>query len=297
MSIKERIIEYCRVRGISIRQFEIQCKLSNGYVSSMRKGLGAEKLENVLNAFPDLNRDWLLYGEGRMLKGPYDRINQILAEEGLTQKEFAKGTGNFGFLFPSVYQKAQQNPGDPDVLKQWVDALLRRFPYYSREWITTGQGEKRTDAVKIYPLKTDRQLDDQDIPLYDLTATAGLVAIYNDLRPDPVDHLRIPNLPPVDGAVYVRGDSMSPLLKSGDIIIFRKVELSPDLILWGQIYLLSYTAGGDTYTVVKYVKRSSREGCVQLVSANTFYDPMDIPASSITALALVKASITFYTME
>lgn len=161
----------------------------------------------------------------------------------------------------------------------------------------TGQEEKRTDTVKTFPLKTDRQLEDQDIPLYDLAATAGLVAIYNDLRPDPVDHLRIPNLPPVDGAVYVRGDSMSPLLKSGDIIIFKKVELSPDLILWGQIYLLSYTAGGDTYTVVKYVKRSSREGCIQLVSANTFYDPMDIPASSITALALVKASITFYTME
>ena len=152
-------------------------------------------------------------------------------------------------------------------------------------------------SVTTFPLKTDRQVEDQDIPLYDLAATAGLAAIYNDLRPDPVDHLRIPNLPPVDGAVYVRGDSMSPLLKSGDIIIFRKVELSPDLILWGQIYLLSYTAGGDTYTVVKYVKRSSREGCIQLISANTFYDPMDIPASSITALALVKASITFYTME
>lgn len=161
----------------------------------------------------------------------------------------------------------------------------------------TGQGEMRTDTVKAFPLKTDRQVEDQDIPLYDLAATAGLVEIYNDLRPDPVDHLRIPNLPPVDGAVYVRGDSMSPLLKSGDIIIFKKVELSPDLILWGQIYLLSYTIGSDTYTVVKYIKRSAIEGHIRLVSANEFYEPVDIPSGSITALALVKASITFHTME
>lgn len=68
MAVKERIFEYCKAKGISIRQFEIQSNLSNGYVSSMRKSLGVEKLENVLNAFPDLSRDWLLYGEGEMLK-------------------------------------------------------------------------------------------------------------------------------------------------------------------------------------------------------------------------------------
>ena len=90
---------------------------------------------------------------------------------------------------------------------------------------------------------------------------------------------------------------MSPLLKSGDIIIFKRVELSPDQILWGQIYLLSYTIGGDSFTVVKYLKRSQREGYVRLASENSFYDPSDIPAASITALALVKASISFYTME
>ena len=151
--------------------------------------------------------------------------------------------------------------------------------------------------TNTFPLLSDHPIPDQTIPLYDLSATAGLVAIYNDMLPDPVDHLRVPNLPPVDGAIYVRGDSMSPLLKSGDIIIFKKVELSSDAILWGQIYLLSYTAGGDTFTVVKYVKRSTREGYVQLVSANAFYDPVEISAGSITALALVKASITFYTME
>lgn len=189
-----------------------------------------------------------------------------------------------------------------DIQAKWIREIVENYPAYSSEWLISGRGPMIKEVETISPantfqLKTDRQVELQEIPLYDLTATAGLVAIYNNMIPDPVDHLRVPNLPPVDGAVYVRGDSMSPLLKSGDIIIFKKVELSLDLILWGQIYLLSYAIGGDTFTVVKYVKRSQKEGYVQLVSANSFYDPQDIPASAITALALVKASITFYTME
>lgn len=66
-TVKERIVEYAKEKHITVRDFERQGGLSNGYVNAMRKGFGAEKLENVLSAFPDLSRDWLLYGEGPML--------------------------------------------------------------------------------------------------------------------------------------------------------------------------------------------------------------------------------------
>ncbi len=66
-SVKERIVEFAKAKQITIRDFERKSGLSNGYVNAMRKGLGTEKLENVLSAFPDLSRDWLLYGEGPML--------------------------------------------------------------------------------------------------------------------------------------------------------------------------------------------------------------------------------------
>ena len=67
-SIKDRIIKFIRYRGLRVKQFENICGLSNGYINSMRKGFGREKLENVLSMFPELNREWLLYGEGEMLK-------------------------------------------------------------------------------------------------------------------------------------------------------------------------------------------------------------------------------------
>lgn len=67
-NVKERTIEFVKAKGITMKHFEEKCNLSTGYVTSMRKGYGIEKLNNVLNAFPDLNRDWLLYGEGSMLR-------------------------------------------------------------------------------------------------------------------------------------------------------------------------------------------------------------------------------------
>ena len=67
MTIKDRVYSFIEYKGLSVKKFEEVCRLSNGYISSMRKGFGRDKLNNVLTAFPDLNRDWLLYGEGGML--------------------------------------------------------------------------------------------------------------------------------------------------------------------------------------------------------------------------------------
>ena len=67
-TIKERTLEFIKYKGISMKEFELKCNLSTGYVTSMRKGFGSEKLNNVLTSYPELNRDWLLYGEGEMLK-------------------------------------------------------------------------------------------------------------------------------------------------------------------------------------------------------------------------------------
>lgn len=88
--IKQRTIKFVKSLNITMKNFENQCGLSNGYVSAMRKGFGRAKLENVLSSFPQLNRDWLLYGEGEMLRSPITQtatghhINQSVGDSGLT---------------------------------------------------------------------------------------------------------------------------------------------------------------------------------------------------------------------
>ncbi len=76
-NLKGRLKHFIRVNGLTIKEFEKTCGLCPGYVAAMRKGFGPEKLKNVLSIFPNLNRDWLLYGEGEMFKSSGDDLQSV----------------------------------------------------------------------------------------------------------------------------------------------------------------------------------------------------------------------------
>ena len=131
----------------------------------------------------------------------------------------------------------------------------------------------------------------QSVPLYSIEGTAGLVPLFSEQNETkPVNFIHIPNLPKCDGAIYVSGDSMYPLLKSGDIVLYKQLHNIED-IFWGDMYLLSIDLDGEEYIVVKYIQKSDREGYVKLVSQNPHHADKDIEISRIRAIALVKASI------
>ena len=99
-----------------------------------------------------------------------------------------------------------------------------------------------------------------------------------------------PDLPKCDGAIYIVGDSMYPLLKSGDIVLYKQLKDIGD-IFWGDMYLLSIDIDGEEYITVKYIQKSEREGYVKLVSQNPHHADKEVAVDRIRALALVKASI------
>ena len=222
----------------------------------------------------------------------FDAELSNLKKQGISRAEIARKMG----ILPQTLNNVIN--GTRGISDDFLDKFIATFNISQLELVKRNDGiQPITPIDHRFILRTDHKLESQDIPLYDLSATAGLMAIFNDNHISPDDYLRIPNLPPVDGAIYVRGESMTPLLKSGDIIIFKRLALSLDSLLWGQIYLLSFIAGGDFFTVVKYVQKSDIPDCIRLVSHNDRFQPKDIPLSSIQALAIVKASITFHTME
>ena len=67
-SVKQRLKEYIKYKGIPVRLFESTCGLSYGYVSNMRVSIQPDKVSNIARHYPDLNTGWLLTGEGEMLK-------------------------------------------------------------------------------------------------------------------------------------------------------------------------------------------------------------------------------------
>lgn len=67
-SVRDRLVIYLKYKGIGQNSFESQAGISRGYISHLKYSPGAEQLMKILNAAPDLNRVWLLTGEGSMLR-------------------------------------------------------------------------------------------------------------------------------------------------------------------------------------------------------------------------------------
>lgn len=67
-TVKERLIQFIKYKGLSQRKFEIEVGLSNGYINNIRNGIGSAVLQKLLCKFPDLSQNWLINGYGEMIK-------------------------------------------------------------------------------------------------------------------------------------------------------------------------------------------------------------------------------------
>lgn len=67
MKVKERLLKYLKFHRITQLEFAKRMEVSPAYVGAMRRSMSDDKIKRLRKEFPDLNTDWLLYGEGEML--------------------------------------------------------------------------------------------------------------------------------------------------------------------------------------------------------------------------------------
>ena len=187
----------------------------------------------------------------------------------------------------------------PQTISSWIsrntfdkELIFAKCENIRAEWLLTGEGsllKEETPAIQMlsHPKVPDRIIDQQAINLYDVEAAANLKTLFTNKDQNILGQISIPDIPRCDGAIYVRGDSMYPILKSGDIIAYKEIH-NFENVIYGEMYLISFDIEGDEFLTVKYINHSEKEGYVKLVSYNPHHDPIDIPVSSINALALVK---------
>lgn len=227
------------------------------------------------------------------------RIQKMLDYLGLNAPEFAK---KLDYNRPQTIYDITNGKAKPsfDFFHRLDNSEYSDTFEYS--WIISGKGEMLKQTPLIIPINGTRKtkdgiIENQEVPLYDFSAAAGLQELFDSGTPHKtLQTIKIPNLPKCDGAINVTGDSMYPLLKSGDIILYKQITIAD--IFFGEMYLLSIrTAGLEEYVTVKYVQKSDLgDDYVKLVSQNQNHQSKDFKIGEISAIALVKASVRFNTM-
>jgi transcriptional regulator with XRE-family HTH domain len=97
----KRIKQYLDLKNIKISVFEREIGTSNGsFASQLKNGktIGVDKLEKILRIYTDVNIEWLLTGNGDILKADilneeavnYNKIDKDGTEGGINYKELAE---------------------------------------------------------------------------------------------------------------------------------------------------------------------------------------------------------------
>lgn len=88
---KERLEHFIAAMGYSVREFERAIGVSNGTVRHITDALSANLKEKISANFPQLSMNWLLTGEGEMLRSSKAAPSQPDANERPVLKEVTKG--------------------------------------------------------------------------------------------------------------------------------------------------------------------------------------------------------------
>lgn len=210
-------------------------------------------------------------------------VAQITKDLGYTKGQVSqylsgkiKASVNFITDFENFY--------DVDLKKFMFDGDMSKDGLGSDTEIQQHNNGKLKDAI----------YEDQEIPLYDIEVTAGVVTLFKTPNSaTPIDTIKIPNMPKCDGAITVTGDSMYPLIKSGDIVFYKAISDLPASIFYGNMYIVSMNIEGDELVMIKYIKEGKDSSHVLLVSENQHHANKQIHIKHINGMALVKGSVRF----
>ena len=240
----------------------------NGEEKYLTEGL----ISKVTSTFPEINKDWLLTGNGEMLIEEEDEEEDELA---LFLREERK---NYDLTLTDIHEKT----GIPQkVLKefQWGDTQLTdRQRYALTQYVEEAREYFQENAIGI----PKGRITGYYYPEVNASAGFDLTTFNNEETRVPIF---IPNFGSNVIFINVYGDSMYPKYKSGDMIGIKPVEFP--YIVFGHPYVVVFD-NGDTN--IKYVQKGSDEHHVILASENPKYEPREYPLSIIRCFFTVKGS-------
>ncbi len=293
MTTKDRLLKYIAHTGLATSRFENMCGLSNGYVRNLKTQIGADKLSDILNAFPELSKIWLLTGEGSMLVNNSGKVHistekigvrtkfkaiiqQIKAAEGITQAALAEKLGlHQSYLSDMINERVP-------VTETVQASIYELFPYTKESTLPQNKRvpasppssiEEETKRVPLIPFEArGGQLD--------RFARNGVTLAQCETVPTPFKGAQF--------AISVRGQSMSPTYPSGCVLFISKNIA--DWVEWGKVYVLDTENG----VIVKQLAPSTLGEdfvCCKSFNDAPEFAPFNVPKASIFGIYRVVGAL------
>lgn len=227
--------------------------------------------------------------------GIIERFFEVLDATGITPYEIEHKMGVKSAQSKISQMKKGETKGGKE--KSLPSDILSAICAYREEvnsgYILTGKG----NPLKLPIKDADNKKHKQEKPLnhslgrtikYYPTVNGSMGGIQFLDNPDEsfVDII-IPGFSDCEFAINAYGDSMYPVIKSGQVVLL--MPWREKFIEWGRIYLVVTKSG---YRTIKYIKPSKNDGCVLCESENKEESPaFEIEKDDILKMFLVKGWI------
>lgn len=124
MTSKQKIINYLAFKEISQRKFSLKTGLSEGILRA-GKHLGVDKMETIRAHYPDLNMNWVIFGDGEML---LEEINEPAIEYEHLKSEGEKLLKKFVITCVREYMEVENRKKAMEAARQEARRKAKEKP-------------------------------------------------------------------------------------------------------------------------------------------------------------------------
>lgn len=194
------------------------------------------------------------------------RIIDFYESKGITCRDFSRRAG----VNETTFYRLDQEMQVKNIIK-----ILKAFPEIDARELLLGESCETEDK------------DTATIPMLPFDAVAGHLS--GNVNSDHSETIRLPKsvIRGADCAIRVDGDSMTPRLQSGEILLVRKVDDS--YFHWGKVYVL--TTKYDCVVKRLFPCRDDDNSIVCHSDNSTAYPDYIVPKEDITGIGIVVGHI------
>lgn len=254
--IIEALAEYLKISVAELSQKAGYERAQSFYdvQSGKTKNISPKMANNIVSAFPEINKDWLLTGNGEMLIEEEEEEPYLRAERnkyGLSLQRIQELTS-----LPLKTLKAYDN-GSKEMPDDILEAFENLFERIENEY---NEREEENNTLPV--LITDDMVSSVKVPFYEVDFAGGFTSpeMFSEVKPSFI--ISSPSFAGADFACILTGHSMSRRIKNGSVIGLKKINEWWEYFPTNEIYAIVTKNGLRT---VKIVKRSTQSGYIDLI--------------------------------